>query len=449
MFSNLLDSKANAPSSPSHMKVFWSWQSDVPGKYGRHFVRDALAKAIDQLKQDCSVEEATRKLELDHDRKGVPGSPDLAPTILSKIQECSVFVADVTPVGQTNRGKPLINSNVAIELGFAMAHVKDERILMVLNSAYGAREDLPFDLRHKAGPILYSFSSSNEGQREAVQGGLASVLKNALRDSLAAAQEPKIAEDLPEDRERRQGILEETVERGQALIVRDAVGDPVEPEGDKGWLHLFVRPINPVPNLVENAREEIGDDFLSETLTEAIRQVGRTGRISPDFRSVSPTPSIEGWKFFMDASPRNSSRRSRDVLDLVVGDDGELELHCGRAGDDWGSDTFKVIEDIVAEISVKFLAFCRGLYEATGFEGALDAGASVRGIAGALPVEASRRRPFFSSDVGTYPNDNYSFTLSIESSRLEKPADVAENLLRRFFRGLTGGYYDPFQSLQE
>ena len=24
------------------MKIFWSWQSDTPGKTGRHFVRDAL-----------------------------------------------------------------------------------------------------------------------------------------------------------------------------------------------------------------------------------------------------------------------------------------------------------------------------------------------------------------------------------------------------------------------
>jgi len=33
------------------MKVFWSWQSDTPGKIGRHFVRDALQAAIERLKE--------------------------------------------------------------------------------------------------------------------------------------------------------------------------------------------------------------------------------------------------------------------------------------------------------------------------------------------------------------------------------------------------------------
>jgi hypothetical protein len=65
------------------MKVFWSWQSDTPGKTGRHFVREALEEAIADLKVPPDVQEPTKQprredLHLDHDRKGVPGSPDLA-----------------------------------------------------------------------------------------------------------------------------------------------------------------------------------------------------------------------------------------------------------------------------------------------------------------------------------------------------------------------------------
>jgi hypothetical protein len=33
------------------MKVFWSWQSDHPGRVSRHFVREALEKAISELKR--------------------------------------------------------------------------------------------------------------------------------------------------------------------------------------------------------------------------------------------------------------------------------------------------------------------------------------------------------------------------------------------------------------
>ena len=32
------------------MKVFWSWQSDTPGKIGSRFVRDAIKEAIADLK---------------------------------------------------------------------------------------------------------------------------------------------------------------------------------------------------------------------------------------------------------------------------------------------------------------------------------------------------------------------------------------------------------------
>lgn len=141
------------------MKVFWSWQSDLSGKISRHLIRDALDAAITELNADLAVEEPNREgeISLDHDRKGTTGSPTLADVIFDKIRACDVFVADVTPVGATPSTPPkkLINSNVGIELGLAIGALTDRKILMVLNTAYGGREDLPFDLRHKAGPIAY------------------------------------------------------------------------------------------------------------------------------------------------------------------------------------------------------------------------------------------------------------------------------------------------------
>jgi hypothetical protein len=138
------------------MKVFWSWQSDTPAKIGRDFVRDALEIAISELKQTPDIDEALRGAYLDHDWKGVSGSPSLVDTILSKIEAASVFIADVTPVGVvSSSNKKLINSNVAIEFGYALRCLGDRRLLMIMNSHYGRHSDLPFDLQHKAGPILY------------------------------------------------------------------------------------------------------------------------------------------------------------------------------------------------------------------------------------------------------------------------------------------------------
>jgi hypothetical protein len=146
------------------MKIFWSWQSDTPGKTGRHFVRSALEEAIEELKQPPDVEEPTaqarrEELHLDHDRKDTPGSPDLARLIFDKIEKSRVFIADVTSVGEVfGGGKKLINSNVGIEYGHAHKALGDESILMVQNVHYGSRDDLPFDLKHKAGPIQYTLA---------------------------------------------------------------------------------------------------------------------------------------------------------------------------------------------------------------------------------------------------------------------------------------------------
>src|SRR5229473_6594420 len=106
------------------MKVFWSWQSDTPGNTGRFLVRDALKDAVHQLKQASDIDEAVReRLHVDHDIKDTTGSPDLVRTIFEKIDAAEIVVADVTLVGAVLGAaapdKKLINSNVAIELGYA------------------------------------------------------------------------------------------------------------------------------------------------------------------------------------------------------------------------------------------------------------------------------------------------------------------------------------------
>ena len=87
------------------MKIFWSWQSDKPGKTGRHFVRAALLDAIEVLRQPDEIEEPTQadnreSMHLDQDRQNVSGSPPLADTIKQKIRGASVFIGDVTPVSR-------------------------------------------------------------------------------------------------------------------------------------------------------------------------------------------------------------------------------------------------------------------------------------------------------------------------------------------------------------
>jgi hypothetical protein len=78
--------------------------------------------------------------------------------------------------------KKLINSNVAIELGYALRALGSQGILMVMNDFYGGRADLPFDLQARAGPMLFNLPPDADIEiRTLEKARLKSQLKGALR----------------------------------------------------------------------------------------------------------------------------------------------------------------------------------------------------------------------------------------------------------------------------
>jgi hypothetical protein len=189
------------------MKLFWSWQSDTPGKTGRHFVRDALDAAVTELKRDLTLDEprereALNAMHVDQDRQGVAGSVDLFPEILKKIEASDLVIADVTLIGivdpalpkpqDNEREKHLINSNVAIELGYAYRARTNSFVLLVMNDHYGKHEDLPFDLRHKGGTIVFTLAP-NATKAEITKAGKA--LKSRLVDAIRLCLSAKMAEE--------------------------------------------------------------------------------------------------------------------------------------------------------------------------------------------------------------------------------------------------------------
>ena len=172
--------------------VFWSWQSDRPGKTNRHFLRDVVTRAIEHASEGMDLEE---RPEIDHDVQGTAGIVAIPETILAKIDAADVFVADLTPVARTEDGKHVANPNVLIELGYAKRALGPERIVLVWNAAWGGcePEDLPFDLRHRRAPFRYTLSPERTGgEREAVAVKLVPEIGNAIRASLAAVPAPPV-----------------------------------------------------------------------------------------------------------------------------------------------------------------------------------------------------------------------------------------------------------------
>lgn len=125
--------------------IFYSWQSDLQNTTNRNFIESALEKAIGEASQELAV-----PFCLDKDTTNRTGSPDIAKTILEKIDDCFIFVADVSIITEPCKtSKKTSNPNVLFELGYAQGVLGEENIVMVFNNAFGNIEDLPFDLRGK------------------------------------------------------------------------------------------------------------------------------------------------------------------------------------------------------------------------------------------------------------------------------------------------------------
>jgi len=140
--------------------IFYSWQSDLPNNTNRSFIASVLQAAVSEINtKDNFLLEPT----IDRDTQGVPGAPNISQSVLEKIKACDAFVADISIVtGDKLVGRRLSpNPNVLIELGYAVALLGWEKIVLVCNAEYGDGEDLPFDIRqHRR--ISYSLKQQDE-----------------------------------------------------------------------------------------------------------------------------------------------------------------------------------------------------------------------------------------------------------------------------------------------
>jgi hypothetical protein len=170
-------------------KIFYSWQSDLPNSTNRGFIGQALENAVKAIRKDDSIQVEP---VVDRDTAGVPGTPDIASTILSKIEQAQAFVCDVSIINQSTQSRFTPNPNVLIELGYAMKALGTERIVMVMNSAFGAPESLPFDLRMRRA-ITYHMPMESE-ERAPERKKLEATLTEALRAILAGLEAQTVGE---------------------------------------------------------------------------------------------------------------------------------------------------------------------------------------------------------------------------------------------------------------
>lgn len=204
------------------LTVFYSWQTDLPNNTNRGFIMKALDDAGKQLqietkgnisvtvgKSERPANDASGSLKLivDQATAGVPGAPHIAQTILEKIAAADVFVADISTVNPgVRKFRKAPNPNVLFELGYAVAQLGWERIILVQNGAFTKDADIPFDIRgHRFTSYVRPEGKSDE-ERKKERIALASKLRKAILE-IAEADSPRPFE--------LQGMSEEMIRRAR------------------------------------------------------------------------------------------------------------------------------------------------------------------------------------------------------------------------------------------
>ncbi len=160
--------------------VFYSWQSDRPKEVNRFFIKDAVEAAIKRINKNFKVDDAY--LCIDHDTKDVKGIPEIIRTILKKIDNSSIYLADITYIAKTTPqderpAKAVHNPNVMFELGYALKVIGEEHIITVMNEAFGMAEkktkkNKPLEAINPSSPVYkkhcetYSFKTHSAFCRE-------------------------------------------------------------------------------------------------------------------------------------------------------------------------------------------------------------------------------------------------------------------------------------------
>lgn len=142
---------------PKTYTIFFSWQSDTKDG-SRKIIENALSNAKADLKENNGI-----FINIDHSTLGKSGMPSIDQTILRKIDNCDIFLCDLTPVVKYEKKegngititKQVPNPNVLLELGYAMSAVGVDYIIPVARQGKWLPAEMPFDINHHS---VYCFT---------------------------------------------------------------------------------------------------------------------------------------------------------------------------------------------------------------------------------------------------------------------------------------------------
>lgn len=175
----------------ANINIFYSWQSDLPGAETRNFIQSCIDAAVKTLKDTVYV-------EANRDTRGNYGSPDITNVIFEKIQQCDIFVADVSIINsehyELNENGEYVqiqklspNPNVLLELGYAAGVIGWENIICIANEDYGNANCMPFDLEHRR----LTFYTLNNKDKAVVRKNIRNIIADTVMNVIENGVRPK------------------------------------------------------------------------------------------------------------------------------------------------------------------------------------------------------------------------------------------------------------------
>ncbi|MRG45349.1 hypothetical protein GFS24_09490 [Chitinophaga sp. SYP-B3965] len=160
-------------------QIFYAWQSDTDK--GCNW--KAIEYVLDQVKAELEGKYQNLQIIIDQATRSLTGSPNISDAIFNKIAGADIFVCDITTITNGSGAKQLPNPNVLIELGFAIAHLGWDRIVLLFNKQFGNfPDDVPFDIKgHRISDFTVQDHSDKNGK-----GRLKALLSNAIEDIINA-----------------------------------------------------------------------------------------------------------------------------------------------------------------------------------------------------------------------------------------------------------------------
>ena len=256
-------------------KIFYSWQSDVGNS--RNFMSECIKKLNIKLPEIASV-------EITRDTEGIPGSPDIGNTIFEKIDNCDIFIADVTIINaKTDVGRLTPNPNVMLELGYAIKALGWDRIILLYNKDESDVEKLPFDINHQR-MTGFSISGEKSEYKKKVVDNVALTIDLLKNKGLLHGGEPellKIRKDIA-------NVFYKGIEIVLKEFIKNKKQDPSDPEDRTDYSKFLV-----ISNDMVNASDKL-DKYLSFDELSAIKSV------LVDLNNVRDPESEMGSVYYME-----------------------------------------------------------------------------------------------------------------------------------------------------